>query len=201
MPKAPYSEWRNGRPRWQPAPLLRARGFRGFDMKDEQGRWLKWDAAQTMAFSFNERVRATAPAARLHPAVGLDLLTAVANSNFLGAKLAPPLRTPIGEYVYIFAMDGRWAKIGFTTNPRKRFDTLAGNMPLPLTALLLSPGTMMDERALHAHFADCRLKNEWFRIAGDLANWLSTVSLAYRRVCKVSRQSQSLTASSQSVQG
>jgi hypothetical protein len=49
MPKlnARYLKWRDGRPRFEPGPALRARGFTGRDLKDARGDWLRtrWQAA------------------------------------------------------------------------------------------------------------------------------------------------------------
>ena len=36
-----YLKWRDGRPRWEPGPTLRAKGWKGRDLKSEQGEWLE----------------------------------------------------------------------------------------------------------------------------------------------------------------
>ncbi|CAN1721950.1 putative Tyr recombinase domain-containing protein [Hyphomicrobium sp. 1Nfss2.1] len=43
--KVPYFVWRDGRPRWVPGPKLRQQGFKGRDLKDDDGRWLPLEAA------------------------------------------------------------------------------------------------------------------------------------------------------------
>lgn len=53
----PYFKWRNGRPRWEPGPHLRARGFRGQDLKDAAGNWLPEGAAIDAARALNAAVR------------------------------------------------------------------------------------------------------------------------------------------------
>jgi integrase len=54
----PYLAWRDGRPRWVPGPRLRAKGFKGRDLKDEQGRWLGLEAAIDAARALNAEVEA-----------------------------------------------------------------------------------------------------------------------------------------------
>lgn len=38
-------KWRDGRPRWEPSPAMRAVGVKGADLKDEAGAWLERGAA------------------------------------------------------------------------------------------------------------------------------------------------------------
>lgn len=54
----PYLKMRNGRPRWEPGPGLRAAGFSGEDLRDEQGDWLDEGAAITRARELNANVAA-----------------------------------------------------------------------------------------------------------------------------------------------
>lgn len=52
--KVPYLQWREGRPRWEPGPGLRARGHKGRDLKDDAGRWLGYGAAIEAARALNQ---------------------------------------------------------------------------------------------------------------------------------------------------
>lgn len=52
----PYFTWRDGRPRWQPGPNVRARGFRGQDLKDASGNWLAYGPAIQAAQALNAAV-------------------------------------------------------------------------------------------------------------------------------------------------
>lgn len=55
--KAPhYLSWRNGRPRWNPGPGLRALGWRGQDLKDEGDQWLNLEGAMKAAAALNRQV-------------------------------------------------------------------------------------------------------------------------------------------------
>lgn len=49
----PYLRMRNGRPRWDPGPGLRARGFRAQDLRDDTGNWLSEGAAIDAARKLN----------------------------------------------------------------------------------------------------------------------------------------------------
>ena len=60
--KAPrYFKWRDGRPRWEPGPGLRAKGWKGQNLQDEDGRWLGLEAAIAAAGAINTQVATSAP--------------------------------------------------------------------------------------------------------------------------------------------
>lgn len=72
---------------------------------------------------------------------------------------------------------GSWVKIGFTRGDAvERVKTLQTSSPEPLEIIATFPGTMDDERALHARFERLRASGEWFRREGDLAEWLSNLA-------------------------
>jgi integrase len=48
-----YLQWRGGRPRWEPGPTLRGKGWKGRDLKDERGNWLDLSAAIEAAKAIN----------------------------------------------------------------------------------------------------------------------------------------------------
>ncbi|MBJ7535316.1 hypothetical protein JDN40_14485 [Rhodomicrobium vannielii ATCC 17100] len=56
--RVPYLKLRDGRPRWEPGPLVRAAGFKGRDLKDEAGNWLPLDRAIEAAGALNREVAA-----------------------------------------------------------------------------------------------------------------------------------------------
>ncbi len=54
----PYLKMRDGRPRWEPGPALRAAGFKGQDLKDSGGGWLDKAKAIEAAEEINRDVTA-----------------------------------------------------------------------------------------------------------------------------------------------
>jgi hypothetical protein len=53
-------------------------------------------------------------------------------------------------------------KIGFSTLPEYRLNTIMKWSPYPLEIAAVTPGTFALETALHEHFADAHLHSEWF---------------------------------------
>lgn len=52
----PYLKMRDGRPRWEPGPGLRAKGFKGRDLKNQNGGWLTEAEAIAVARELNREV-------------------------------------------------------------------------------------------------------------------------------------------------
>lgn len=71
--------------------------------------------------------------------------------------------------VYIIGF-GPYVKIGITTDLNMRLSAL--QTPEPVKEYALLNGWLREERALHDRFAQYRLKGEWFRKEGDLAEWI-----------------------------
>jgi len=72
-----------------------------------------------------------------------------------------------GVYVVGF---GPYVKIGITINVDVRLAGLQTPEPVKLYALL--EGWAKEERALHQRFVEYRLRGEWFRRVGALAEWI-----------------------------
>ncbi len=53
-----YLKWREGRPRWEPGPKLRHGGWRGRDLKRDNGDWLPLGEAIAAAQALNDEVAA-----------------------------------------------------------------------------------------------------------------------------------------------
>lgn len=67
------------------------------------------------------------------------------------------------EKVYfIEAIGFRRVKIGYTADLPRRFRALQAACPFQLRILGWVPGTTTYERKLHRHFADLRVRGEWF---------------------------------------
>jgi len=75
---------------------------------------------------------------------------------------------PVGS-VY-FARFGDRIKIGFSTNPTNRLTAIPHD-----EILAIFPGTMRNERQLHAAFADLRITGEWFQCDDRILDFVSDV--------------------------
>ncbi|XXZ47421.1 GIY-YIG nuclease family protein (plasmid) [Streptomyces cavourensis] len=70
-------------------------------------------------------------------------------------------------HVYVIAADGSpLVKIGWTSNPSRRIADLQSGSPLALRLLGTFEGNAALEAALHTHFAEHRVRGEWFDL-GD----------------------------------
>jgi hypothetical protein len=72
--------------------------------------------------------------------------------------------------VYVIGFD-KYVKIGITINLDMRLSAL--QMPVELTLYALLDGGRREENELHARFAGYRLRGEWFRKEGELAEWIN----------------------------
>lgn len=170
--RVPYLLWRAGRPRWEPGPSLRKEAISGRDLRTAEGGWMSQRQAIEAAVAINIEFGIARPvscSAATSDATALETLRA---SNLMKRRSQRPPKTPRGQFIYVFTMDRRWAKIGYSTNPRARWAGLSQALPLPLVPEIVTLGSLADEALLHRAFAGCLLQNEWFRIAGPLAAWL-----------------------------
>ncbi|MFI1583294.1 GIY-YIG nuclease family protein [Embleya sp. NPDC020630] len=78
--------------------------------------------------------------------------------------------TMLGEGLVYFVRTDRRIKIGFTTDLRRRLAQSA-----PGEVLHTEPGSIADERRLHAAFQDLRLRGEWFRADPRLLDHIATL--------------------------
>ena len=81
-------------------------------------------------------------------------------------------------HIYFVACDPMDAvKIGFTRgDPATRYKGLQTSCPAPLRLAAHFPGTLDDERRLHAAFQFMHIHGEWFRHRGklrELVEWLA----------------------------
>ena len=71
-------------------------------------------------------------------------------------------------------------KIGWTMNVKGRLRDLQTGSPVPLVVLCSEPGGPERESQLHARFARYRSHGEWFRLRGDVLDYV-TSHIAPRR--------------------
>ncbi|MFJ5804016.1 GIY-YIG nuclease family protein [Streptomyces decoyicus] len=71
-------------------------------------------------------------------------------------------------HVYVIGAPGSLtAKIGVTTDLRRRLREIQNLSPVRLEVLWSCPGGLALEKALHAHFAEARSHGEWFVFESD----------------------------------
>ncbi|WAC26308.1 MULTISPECIES: GIY-YIG nuclease family protein [unclassified Ancylobacter] len=137
-----YFVWRDGRPRWNPGPSLRARGFVGKDLKTDSGEWLDLGAA-------------LAAAQRLNEAAGL------------GVAVKRPMKAKPREgaegFVYALFTDDA-VKVGFSRDPFSRVANMRTSLSSDVVSLIAVRGSRSDERRLHEALSEHRTRGEWFKI-------------------------------------
>jgi hypothetical protein len=89
----------------------------------------------------------------------------------------PELEKP--GFVYFVTVPTREAiKIGFTTQPARRFRTFNLVMGQPIEVLCCTPGTMLDEKELHATWKHLRGQGEWFNATAELLDFITARAAA-----------------------
>ena len=56
QPKIRYIAWRHGRPRFEPSPTLRAKGYSGHDLKTPDGEWMREHEARLWSAEFARKL-------------------------------------------------------------------------------------------------------------------------------------------------
>lgn len=90
------------------------------------------------------------------------------------ASRAPRLADDGASVIYFVGPDGGDIKIGITSNFQTRLRSLKTGSSRPLCVLLVMPGTIDDERALHDRFAADRLHGEWFKRSAALMEFIAS---------------------------
>lgn len=91
---------------------------------------------------------------------------------FNGRGTADPWRSTTPGLVYFMRFGDR-VKIGFTTNLKNRSQAIPHD-----EVMATMPGTMRDEKALHARFAKHRIHHEWFDLAPEVADFIASIKRA-----------------------
>lgn len=76
----------------------------------------------------------------------------------------------------VYAMrrpDTHEIKIGISTNPFRRLRDIQACHGRKLELLVVFPGTVFDEVALHERFKAHRLRGEWFNEAPEITSWIA----------------------------
>lgn len=148
----PYFVWRDGRPRWEPGPTIRAKGFRGVDLKDDQGAWLDFDRARAAARSLNAHVQ-----------------TRNGEGKLIERTFQPRMsKAPTRDAFIYFLCVGHAVKIGYTTDPARRIADIRTYLPDEIAGLAVVRGGRAEEQRLHRALRPHRIRGEWFKNCPDV---------------------------------
>jgi hypothetical protein len=114
-------------------------------------------------------VSAARKAGRRVCAIGPDGTVHTDDGGRLDARAVP---RPSGQGTIYFIGFDNYVKIGFTADLRRRLGGLQTSCPVALTIYFSLPGSKNDEALFHLKFARQKLKREWFRREGELADFL-----------------------------
>lgn len=96
---------------------------------------------------------------------------------------APYTRAPwyihrtYGSSIYFVTAEGTdFLKIGYATDVTSRIDRIRAGCPYPMRILAAIPGTKQDEHQLHLRFRQYHTHNEWFRLEGELLDYVKSLT-------------------------
>ena len=103
---------------------------------------------------------------------GLQPMTGLCQSVIRKAKRNLPSAAKSHRgYVYVLK-SGYFIKIGHSTDPKERVRNITTSTPGPCKMLFCFQGGPQVERALHAEFAACHYRGEWFFLCGKLKGFV-----------------------------
>lgn len=76
---------------------------------------------------------------------------------------------------FIKDYDNNYVKIGYSHDPQHRLRQLQTGSYSDLKILVVIPGTMVEEKALHKQFIDYRVRGEWYRYKGALEIYIDSL--------------------------
>lgn len=175
--------WRNGRPRWEPSPTARKFGLKGMDLKYPDRKFMTWDDACHAADRLNaelDALRCASEPSNFEEKVARWKAKSTPRPQPDQPQVVAALPTPSrfkAGYVY-FLWVGAGVKIGFSTKPIARLDSLwTGASEKPAKVAVLR-GTLADEQRLHKRFNKHRSHREWFRSSRELNEILNEMFMA-----------------------
>lgn len=175
--------WRDGRPRWEPSPTARTFGFKGVDLKDENGRWLSYEDAVARADEINAQLDAHRislghlPIYRRTTEERAEERAKSKQRRNWQPKIEEAAEVSLHRSGYVYFL---WAadmvKIGYSANPFVRLANLETSIPRPMDRVVIVTGTIADERRLHRRFQTQRSHGEWFRATQYLNDLLMEIA-------------------------
>ncbi|MBX3580111.1 MAG: GIY-YIG nuclease family protein [Rhizobiaceae bacterium] len=146
--KHPHVSWRNGRPRFSPDQNLRAAGYKGKDLRHEDGRW----------FTLSETIDWSYAFVKERAASGHRVVSSPANRPPPRSSYSPAAK----GYIY-FLFTRERVKIGFSENPAVRVASLLTATSDPAEMIVVIEGSRHDERRLHMELSGTAVHREWFQ--------------------------------------
>lgn len=92
----------------------------------------------------------------------------------LGRRLSERVKAAPGVIYFIQCGDFPIVKVGYTHSPciAKRFTSLQTSSPFKLKTLLEVEGWLEQELDLHSRFRKLRIRGEWYRLEGELLEFI-----------------------------
>lgn len=126
----------------------------------------------------------------LAPAAGLARDSVHSGTTATGKKRPDPkdvldlLSSPVpgSGIVYFAAVEDRFVKIGYSARSdgaQGRVSQLSATSPFDLEILLTIPGKMATEKMLHDLFHPYWIRSEWFRLDGELKEFIRLARAKY----------------------
>lgn len=70
-------------------------------------------------------------------------------------------------------------KIGYSNDPKRRFQMLATGCPTKSTLVAVCEGDEADEKRLHSRFGSHKLRGEWFNFHQDIHEFIAENAIPY----------------------
>jgi hypothetical protein len=77
--------------------------------------------------------------------------------------------------IYLIESKVGTLKIGCSVDPHSRAARISATSPCPVRLIAIFAGGYPDERELHRRFAEHRSHNEWFRMEGEVIEFVASV--------------------------
>lgn len=148
----PLLYWRNGRPRWEPGPSLRKRGWKGCNLVNQAGEFLSFYKAAEIAQLLNDQASSGPKKFTTIKAPASDQPTPFdLNQHQQG-------------WIYIIRFPDR-IKIGYSTRPEGRLVEIDQQQAHSPSAVLIMRGSMLEEKLIHQRLSSLKLKGEWYDLS------------------------------------
>lgn len=136
------------------------------------GRWHLWIAGLG---GDTRLIKSRKPGPRYLIEAILETEIGISRQETASLKWRPAPVSSARNVVYFIKCQG-FVKIGTASNFSNRLTGLQTASPFDLEVLATIPGDTRKERELHERFREFHHRLEWFRLEGELANFVSSLS-------------------------